>query len=192
MQQLIFATNNEHKLQEVASMLSDNFKLISLSEAGFLGEIPENKPTIEGNALEKAWYIFNACHKNCFADDTGLEVEALNGEPGVYSARYAGVECHATNNITKLLNRLNGNTNRKARFKTVIALILLNEKPVLFEGIINGTITTEIKGRGGFGYDSVFIPDGYTETFAEMNASEKNKISHRALAIKQLVAFLKT
>ena len=187
---LVFATNNQHKLFEVQKLIGLKFQLISLSEAGFIGDIPENQATLEGNALEKARFIFEKLKSNCFADDTGLEVEILNGEPGVYSARYAGPDNNSENNISKLLLNLNNKINRKAQFRTVIALIL-NEKEFLFEGIVKGHIINEKKGNDGFGYDPIFIPEGYNETFAEMTINEKNKISHRAIAINKLADFLK-
>jgi XTP/dITP diphosphohydrolase len=187
---LIFASNNQHKSSEIQNIIGDSFKLITLLEAGFEGDIPENQNTLEGNALEKARFIFNKLHVNCFADDTGLEVEALNGAPGVFSARYAGHENNAENNITKLLLNLSDKTNRKAQFRTVTALIL-NGKEYLFEGTVKGNIITEKRGDSGFGYDPIFIPDGYNKTFAEMPLIEKNKISHRANSIFKLAEFLK-
>jgi XTP/dITP diphosphohydrolase len=162
-----------------------------LSQAGIHEEIPETAQTIEENAVLKARYIFNHYNFDCFADDTGLEVEALNNAPGVYSARYAGEQKSSEDNINKLLAELNGKTNRNARFKTVIALIL-NGKEYLFEGIINGRIANEKRGEKGFGYDPVFIPNGYEKTFAEMSTSEKNNISHRAIAVQKLAKFLST
>lgn len=187
---LIFASNNQHKSSEIQNIIGDSFKLITLLEAGFEGDIPENQNTLEGNALEKARFIFNKLHVNCFADDTGLEVEALNGAPGVFSARYAGKENNAENNINKLLQNLKNKTNRKAQFRTVIALII-NSKEFLFEGIVKGNIINEKKGLSGFGYDPIFVPDGYNNTFADMSLIEKNKISHRANAIFKLAEFLK-
>ena len=189
--ELIFATNNLHKLSEVQNIVGDQFKLISISQSGYSGEIPENQKTLEGNALEKARFIFNVTRKNCFADDTGLEVEVLNGEPGVYSARYAGPENNAGKNIAKLLLNLENKKNRNAQFRTVVALIF-NNKEYLFEGIVKGEITVNLRGRDGFGYDPVFVPEGYSETFAEMKSNEKNKISHRAMAINKLASFLKS
>jgi XTP/dITP diphosphohydrolase len=192
MHQLIFASNNQHKIEEVSEILEPyGFKIIGLSQAGIHEDIPETAQTIEENAVLKARYIFNHYDFDCFADDTGLEVEALNNAPGVYSARYAGEQKSSEDNINKLLAELNGKTNRNARFKTVIALIL-NGKEYLFEGIINGRIATEKRGDKGFGYDPVFIPNGCEKTFAEMTASEKNKISHRAIAIQKLAKFLST
>jgi XTP/dITP diphosphohydrolase len=190
MHQLIFASNNLHKIEEVSEILKPyGFKIIGLSQAGIHEDIPETAQTIEENAVLKARYIFNHYNFNCFADDTGLEVEALDNAPGVYSARYAGEQKSSEDNINKLLAELNGKTNRNARFKTVIALIL-NGKEYLFEGIINGRIATEKRGDKGFGYDPVFIPNGYEKTFAEMSALEKNKISHRAIAVQKLAKFL--
>lgn len=187
---LIFATNNKHKLSEISDILNSKFNILSLKDIGFNQDIPETQNTIEGNALQKAHFIHDRYSQNCFADDTGLEVEALNGQPGVYSARYAGVEQDFNKNIDKLLNELQDIENRKAAFKTVIALIY-NEQEFLFEGIIHGIITNKRRGSKGFGYDPVFMPDGYDETFAEMNSSKKNSISHRALATFKLANFLK-
>lgn len=188
--QLVFASNNQHKLSEIQKIIGKEFRLITLSEAGFTGEIPEDQNTLEDNALEKARYIFSKLNANCFADDTGLEVEALNREPGVYSARYAGSENNSEKNIAKLLFNIKDKTNRKAQFRTVIALII-NGKEFLFEGIVKGIIINEKRGVSGFGYDPIFVPDGYNNTFAEMPISEKNKISHRANAIHKLADFLK-
>ncbi|MBI5540674.1 MAG: non-canonical purine NTP diphosphatase [Bacteroidia bacterium] len=188
--QLVFASNNQHKLSEIQFIIGKEFQLITLSEAGFTGDIPEDQNTLEGNALEKARYIFSKLGVNCFADDTGLEVEALNGEPGVYSARYAGHTNNSENNIAKLLLNIKNKTNRKAQFRTVIALII-NGKEFLFEGIVKGIIIKEKRGSIGFGYDPIFVPDGYNNTFAEMPINEKNKISHRANAIHKLADFLK-
>lgn len=187
--ELIFATNNLHKLSEIQSLIGDSFILKSLQQIGCTEDIPETEPTLEGNALLKAKYIFDKFGKNCFADDTGLEVEALNGRPGVFSARYATDGHDFEANIDKVLEELKDIENRKARFRTVIALIL--EGTVhYFEGIVNGKIIAVRKGIKGFGYDPVFLPDGYDVTFAEMLLSEKNKISHRARATAKLVAFL--
>ncbi len=187
----VFATNNAHKLSEVSDILGEQFELKGLKAIGCYDELPEEQETLEGNALQKAQYVYHKFHLDCFADDTGLEVIALNGEPGVYSARYAGEECDATSNMEKLLQKLEGVSNRKARFRTVVALIIGGEEH-LFEGVVNGEILLDRKGNGGFGYDSVFQPDGYTMTFAEMESSLKNKISHRANAVKQLVDYLKS
>jgi len=187
--ELIFATNNLHKLTEIQALIGDNFILKSLQQIGCTEDIPETEPTLEGNALLKAQYIFNKFGKNCFADDTGLEIEALDGRPGVFSARYATNGHDFDANIDKVLEELAGVENRKARFRTVIALILEGSVHY-YEGIVKGEIITERKGIKGFGYDPVFLPDGYDQTFAEMPLSEKNKISHRARAVSQLVDFL--
>jgi len=187
--ELVFATNNTHKLHEVSKLLSDKFHLLSLSDLGCNEEIPEDYFTLEENALQKAGFIYNRYGKNCFADDTGLEVEALNGEPGVLSARYAGESKDPIHNIIKLIGNLKGVENRKARFRTAIALVI-NGKEHLFEGIVNGTIIETPRGRDGFGYDPIFLPDGYTQTFAEMDLTIKNSISHRGRAVEKLVDFL--
>jgi len=187
--ELIFATNNLHKLTEIQALISDNFILKSLQQIGCTEDIPETAPTLEGNALLKAEYIFNKYGKNCFADDTGLEIEALDGRPGVFSARYATDGHDFEANIDKVLEELAGVENRKARFRTVVVLIL-DGSVHYFEGIVNGEIITERKGIKGFGYDPIFLPDGYEQTFAEMPLSEKNKISHRARAVSKLVDFL--
>ncbi|MDH6305966.1 XTP/dITP diphosphohydrolase [Parabacteroides sp. PF5-5] len=191
MKTLVFATNNKHKLEEVKDIISDKVKVLSLSEINCQDDIPETADTLEGNALLKARYIKEKYGYDCFADDTGLEVEALNNAPGVYSARYAGDTHDAEANMNKLLDTLEGIENRKARFRTVVALISDN-KEYTFEGIINGTIITEKRGGEGFGYDPIFIPDGYKETFAELGTNIKNKISHRALAVQKLATFLST
>ena len=187
--ELIFATNNLHKLSEIQSIVGKTFTIKSLHEIGCTEDIPETAPTLEGNALLKAQYIFNKFGKNCFADDTGLEIEALDGRPGVFSARYATNGHDFEANIDKVLEELSETTNRKARFRTVIALIL-DGAVHYFEGIVNGEIIAERKGEKGFGYDPVFLPDGYEQTFAEMPLDEKNKISHRARAVIKLVDFL--
>ncbi len=187
--ELIFATNNLHKLSEIQSLIGDNFTIKSLQQIGCTEDIPETAPTLEGNALLKAQYVFNKYGKNCFADDTGLEIEALNGRPGVFSARYATDGHDFEANIDKVLEELSGVENRKARFRTVVALII-DGSVYYFEGIVNGEIIAERKGTKGFGYDPVFLPDGYDLTFAEMPLAEKNKISHRARAVKQLIDFL--
>lgn len=188
--ELVFATNNAHKLSEVQHLLGKKFQLLSLKDIHLEEEIPEDFDTLEQNALQKARYIFDKTHKNCFADDTGLEVDALNGRPGVYSARYAGEGKNPKDNIKKLLKELDGVANRKARFRTVVALIINNQE-YLFEGIVNGQIIDSERGVDGFGYDPVFLPDGFSLTFAEMMLDQKNLISHRARAIRQLVDFLK-
>jgi XTP/dITP diphosphohydrolase len=187
---LIFATNNQHKVQEIRSVIGDQFKIITLKEAGIDIDIAEPHNTIEANASEKSKTIFNLTKQNCFGEDTGLEVEALNGEPGVKSARYAGDEKNFDANIDKLLTKLNGINNRIAQFKTVISL-MWDEKEYLFEGIIKGNIIPVRKGSNGFGYDSVFIPEGSKKTFAEMELGEKNLYSHRRKATDKLIEFLK-
>jgi XTP/dITP diphosphohydrolase len=189
MKTIVFATNNAHKLEEVRAIVSDGIHIVSLSETGCHDDIPETAATLEGNALQKARYIKEHFGYDCFADDTGLEVDALNGEPGVRSARYAGDGHDSDANIEKLLHALEGKQNRKARFRTVIALIL-NGQELFFEGIVNGRIITEKRGNAGFGYDPVFIPDGFSETFAELGAAAKNKISHRATATRRLADWL--
>ena len=191
MNRLIFATNNSHKLQEVSSMISGLFDITGLSQTDFSGDIPETAETLQGNALMKAKYIYNILRENCFADDTGLEVEALGGEPGVYSARYAGTPCNSQKNIDKLLKKLKNIDNRTASFRTVIALIFEGQTH-FFDGTVKGTITTEQHGDKGFGYDSVFVPEGYDRTFAQMTDDEKNSISHRSRAVAKLVDFLKS
>lgn len=191
MKALVFATNNKHKLDEVRKITQGLVDILSLSEIDCHDDIPETADTLEGNALLKARYIKEHFGYDCFADDTGLEVEALDKAPGVYSARYAGPEHDAQANMKKLLSEMQGKENRKACFRTVVALIL-DGKEYLFDGVINGQIITEKKGSAGFGYDPVFMPDGYTETFAELGDAVKNGISHRALAVNKLVTFLST
>ncbi len=191
METLVFATNNKHKLEEVQNIISNNIKILSLADINCHDDIPETADTLEGNALLKAKFINEIYGYDCFADDTGLEVEVLNNAPGVYSARYAGENHDAEANMNKLLNEMQGQENRKARFRTVISLIL-NKKEYIFEGIINGSIIPVKRGNNGFGYDPIFVPDGYTQTFAEMGNEIKNKISHRALAVKELTTFLST
>lgn len=191
MKRLVFATNNAHKLEEVSAILGDKIELLSLKDIGCHTDIPETADTLEGNALLKSSYIFRNYHLDCFADDTGLEVEALDGAPGVYSARYAGGEGHnAEGNMLKLLYEMEGKENRKAQFRTAISLIL-GGKEYLFEGIIKGEIIKEKRGDSGFGYDPVFVPEGYSQTFAELGNDIKNKISHRALAVNKLCDFLR-
>lgn len=187
---LVFATHNANKLKEVQAMLPDDIQLVSLYEVGCEQEIPETAQTIEDNAKMKAQYVVQHFGFECFADDTGLEVEALGGAPGVHSARYAGAHKNNQDNIVLLLENLKGKSNRKAQFKTVFALSLQGEIH-LFKGIVKGSITLEPQGNNGFGYDSVFMPDGYAETFAQMSAEQKNQISHRAIAVQKLVQFLK-
>ena len=187
--QLVFATHNLHKLEEVKTLLHSNITVLSLKDINYTDEIEENETTLEGNALIKAKTIFNSIQGNCFADDSGLLVDALNGGPGVYSARYAGSQKNDNDNMNKLLDKLKGIENRKAQFKTILALIL-NEKEYLFEGIVHGVIAHEKKGTQGFGYDPIFIPDGFSKSFAELTSSEKSMISHRSLALKKLITFL--
>ncbi len=187
---LVFATNNKHKLREVSDILKDKIELLSLSDIHCNVDIPETSKTIPGNAKLKAQYVKEHYQLNCFADDTGLEIDALNGAPGVYSARYAGESKDSEANIQKVLKELEGKTNRKAQFRTVVALIY-NEQEYLFEGIIKGEIIKEKRGNSGFGYDPIFVPEGYNDTFAEMGDEIKNKISHRAIAVEKLCNFLK-
>jgi len=186
---LVFATNNTHKLREVKDIVSGKIQIAGLAAIHCSEDIPETADTLEGNALLKARFINEKYGYNCFADDTGLEVEALGGDPGVYSARYAGPAHISGDNIRKLLHELAGKTHRNARFRTVIALIQ-GDKEYLFEGIINGHITESPRGTNGFGYDPVFVPEGYAETFAEMSETIKNTISHRAKAVHKLADFL--
>ena len=186
---LVLASNNKHKLEEMRAILGDKVEILSLSDINCHDEIPEEQDTIEGNALQKARYIHDKFGLDCFADDTGLEVECLNGEPGVYSARYAGEHPTFDDNIAKLLANMEGHENRKARFRTAIALII-GGKEHIFEGEVKGQIIKEYRGHHGFGYDPVFLPDDYTQTFAELPAEIKNKISHRGNAAKKLAEFL--
>lgn len=188
-QKLVFATNNPHKLEEVSQILGDKIEVLSLADINCDVDIPETADTLEGNALLKAEYIYQNYGFNTFADDTGLEIEALNNEPGVFSARYAGEEKSAQANMLKVLEKLEGIENRKAQFRTAISLIL-DGKTYLFEGIIKGTIIKEKRGEAGFGYDPIFMPDGYDKTFAELGNDVKNEISHRALAVNKLNEFL--
>jgi XTP/dITP diphosphohydrolase len=187
---LVFVTNNQHKLTELQHIAGNSVELLSLKDIGCREDIPETDTTLEGNASIKAFHVYRNYGYNCFADDTGLEVEALDGEPGVYSARYAGEAKDAGANMDKLLQQLNGIKNRKARFRTVISLVI-DGREIRFEGIVDGTILEEKRGKEGFGYDPVFMPEGCTKTFAEMGPDEKNKISHRARAAQKLVAWLK-
>lgn len=186
---LVFATHNRNKLHEVQALLPDHITLLSLDDIGCTEDIPETSDTIEGNALQKADYVREKYGYDCFADDTGLEADALNGAPGVYSARYAGEAKNAADNIEKLLYELRDENNRTARFKTVIALHL-NGKQIFFEGIVEGSITRQKSGNGGFGYDPVFLPKGYKKTFAELPLEVKNTIGHRGKAVKQLIDYL--
>lgn len=188
--QIVFATNNAHKLKEVSFALKDIYQIKSLKEIGFNQDIPEPFETLEENALTKSKTIYDQFHIDCFADDTGLEVEALNGAPGVYSARYAGPGCSFEDNVKKLLEELQGIENRNARFRTIISLII-NGQEYFFEGIVNGVITEQRSGDEGFGYDPVFKPNGYDLTFAEMDLNLKNQISHRGIAVLKLINFLK-
>jgi len=187
--QLVFASNNKNKIREIRHVLGKSFILLSLYDIIMEEDIPETEPTLEGNALTKARFIHKATGLDVFADDTGLEVNALDGLPGVHSARFAGEDKNSDANIKKILAMLGETKNRKARFRTVIALII-NEKEYLFEGIVNGTIITEKRGKEGFGYDPVFVPEGNTLTFAEMDLNKKNTISHRARAFEKLKKFL--
>lgn len=186
---LVFATNNKHKLDEVRSILGDKIEILSLKDIDCFEDIPETADTLEGNALIKARYIYNKFGVDCFADDTGLEVESLGGEPGVYSARYAGEECDSEANMQKLLQNLTGKNNRNAQFRTVIALIINGEEK-LFNGIVKGKISNEKMGNSGFGYDPIFIPDGFSESFAQMTGDMKNSISHRYRATEGLNNYL--
>ncbi|MCH5329616.1 MAG: RdgB/HAM1 family non-canonical purine NTP pyrophosphatase [Alistipes sp.] len=190
MTEIIFATNNAHKLSEVQAVLGEGFRLLTPRECGICEDIPETQPSLEGNASQKAHFIYDRTGRNCFADDTGLEVYALDGAPGVHSARYAtdGHDFEANNRL--LLKNMEGITDRRARFRTVISLIL-DGREYLFEGRVEGRIAEEPSGAEGFGYDPLFIPDGYSKSFAEMSAEEKNEISHRGRAVRKLVEFLR-
>jgi XTP/dITP diphosphohydrolase len=189
MQKLIFATNNLHKLQEIRELLSKKFDIVSLDEVDIREEIPETADTLEGNALQKARFVYDKIHTDCFADDTGLEVEGLEGEPGVYSARYAGENASFDDNMDKLLSEMKTMENRKACFRTVIALII-NGDEYFFEGKVDGIILKEKTGKGGFGYDAIFKPDDFEESFAEMASAQKNAISHRGRSVQKLLSFL--
>jgi XTP/dITP diphosphohydrolase len=189
MQQLVFATNNRHKLDEVSAKLNGAIQLLTLHDIGCYDDIEETGTTFKANASIKSHHVYAEYKLNCFGDDSGLEIDALNGEPGVYSARYAGTHGNHTANISKVLDNLKGETNRKARFRTVISLIWNGEEH-FFEGTVEGTIRQELSGTGGFGYDPIFEPEGYDITFAEMSMEQKNAISHRAKAMEQLIAFL--
>ncbi len=186
---ICFATNNQNKLKEIKAQLSNNIELLSLTDIGCLDELPENQDTLEGNSKEKATFLHDKYGINCFADDTGLEVEALNGEPGVYSARYAGPQRNNEENIKLLLSKLEAHENKKARFRTVISLYFEGGF-YQFEGIVEGKITHNLSGTNGFGYDPIFIPKAKSTTFAEMNLKEKNSISHRGRAFSKLIKFL--
>ncbi len=187
---LVFATHNKNKLEEIRNILN-SYEVVGLRDIGCMEDIVEDSDTLQGNAKIKADFVTNNFHMDCFADDTGLEVEALDGAPGVYSARYAGEGCSYHDNVVKMLAAMKGKENRKARFRTVIALNL-NGKQYFFDGIVNGRILTEEHGSGGFGYDPIFQPDGFEETFAEMSMEVKNKISHRGRAVQKLVEFLQS
>ena len=188
---IVFASNNPNKMKEIQSMLPCDIEILSLESIGCFEEIPETSTTIEGNAIQKANYVTEKYGYNCFADDTGLEVNTLNNEPGVFSARYAGLQRNPEDNMDKLLSNLLNNPNRKAQFKTIICLNVNNEQ-YLFEGIVKGQITTKKIGIGGFGYDPIFQPNGYDETFAELSLETKNIISHRGIATKKLLDFIKS
>jgi XTP/dITP diphosphohydrolase len=190
MNKLVFATNNEHKLRELKEILPSEFELLSLNDIGCTDDIPETGPTLETNAAQKSFYIWNRYGINCFADDTGLEVEALDNEPGVYSARYAGEGRNARENMLKVLRELNSESNRKARFRCVISLVIDGTEKQ-FEGIVEGKILLQQQGDAGFGYDPIFMPEGYNCSFAEMEAGDKNRISHRGRAVEKLVDYLK-
>ena len=187
-QKIVFATNNAHKLKEVAAILGDSYEVLSLREVGCDADIPETSDTFAGNAIQKAKYVKEHYGYDCFADDSGLEVDVLNGAPGVYSARYSGGGSEA--NMDKLLLNLTGKSERSAQFRTVIAL-LIGEQTQLFEGIVRGAIIEERRGEGGFGYDPIFVPEGYDQTFAELGSEVKNRISHRAKAVELLAQYLK-
>ncbi|HYX05098.1 MAG TPA: non-canonical purine NTP diphosphatase [Bacteroidales bacterium] len=186
---IVFATNNQHKLSEISRMLGDEFEILSLQDIGCNEELPETHDTLDGNAIEKAMYVYDKYGFTTFADDTGLEVDSLNGDPGVYSARYAGEGKKPIDNIVKLLGEMEGMENRKARFRTVIAYVE-GGKTSLFEGKVDGTILTELHGNGGFGYDPVFQPEGFDISFAQMDPDDKNRISHRGNAFRKFVDFL--
>jgi len=191
MTDLIFATHNNNKLQEVIAMCElPTFRIKSLSQIGFMDEMPENEPNLEGNSLVKAQTIYNATKSNVFSDDTGLEVYALNGRPGVHSARYAGEYCSSEDNMSKLIQELDGSNNRKARFRTVVTLIM-NGKVEQFEGIVEGEISEVRMGAEGFGYDPIFIPEGHSRSFAQMSPDEKNSISHRKKALQRMLNYLR-
>ncbi|MFT6148019.1 MAG: XTP/dITP diphosphohydrolase [Saprospiraceae bacterium] len=186
---IVFATGNANKVREVLELLGEGISIINLKDIGCEEDIPETQPTIEGNALQKARYVLDNYQQDCFAEDTGLEIDVLNGEPGVFSARYAGAQRDSEANMALVLEKLEGHTNRKAHFKTVIALIL-NGKEITFEGIVKGYIAEAKKGEKGFGYDSIFIPEGYDISFAQMSSKEKNIISHRGKAVRLLINYL--
>ena len=188
--ELIFATANKHKLSEAEAILGNGFSLVTPSQLGLTGDIPETANTLKENAIMKAKFLWDKFGRPCFADDTGLEVDFLNGEPGVYSARYAGIEADPVKNMQKLLKELKGANCRKARFVTVVALILDQNRTLIFEGALEGSILEATSGLGGFGYDPLFMPEGYSKTLAELSAEEKNRISHRGIAMRKLSDFL--
>ena len=188
---ICFATNNAHKVREINQLLGERFRVLSLADIGCQEELPENQTTLEGNSEEKASYVYQHYRVNCFADDTGLEVDALQGEPGVYSARYAGPQRSSEDNMRRLLRELADQPNRTAQFRTVITL-WLDGQMHQFEGMVSGSIARERSGSEGFGYDPIFIPEGFTRSFADMTAEEKNQISHRGRAVRRLVQFLET
>jgi len=185
-----FATSNKNKVNEIKLLIPESIKVLSLHDVHCMEDIPETEDTIEGNAALKSFYVYEKYHHNCFADDTGLEITALDNRPGVYSARYAGADCVADNNIAKVLDEMKGIENREARFKTIISLVM-DGNEIQFEGIMKGSILNEKRGTNGFGYDPIFVPEGQTLSFAEMELTEKNKISHRAIAVNKLVEYLK-
>lgn len=189
--ELIFASNNRHKLEEISKLAGDKFSILNLKQANCEGEIPETGTTLAENALQKAHWVYDKTGKNCFADDTGLEIDALNGAPGVYTARFAGENCTPEDNIQKTLRLMNGITNRRACFKTVIACII-DGKEYLFNGEVEGEIATEKLGEGGFGYDPIFVPKGFKESFAQMPLEQKNGMSHRGRATAKFLAFMNT
>lgn len=188
---IVFATNNSNKLSEIKALVPNTIEIVSLKEIGCFDELPETQDTLEGNALQKAEYVLNNYNTACFSDDTGLLVDALNGEPGVYSARYAGPDNSSEKNMDKLLKNLEGKENRSASFETVIALLLNGEKHI-FKGRVDGEIATEKKGKDGFGYDPIFIPENGRLTFSEMSSAAKGEISHRGRAVRKLISFLTT
>ena len=187
--ELVFATNNQNKLSEIRSLINSSVKILSLEDIGCSDELPETNPTLKLNAYQKAKYVFDKFGYDCFSDDSGLEIHALNGEPGVYSARYAGEDCNAKNNINKVLLNLKNNKNRNANFRTVISLLLKGES-YFYEGTCQGSISEAVLGSNGFGYDPIFVPSGTSMTFAEMSKFEKGKLSHRSKAVKKLIEFL--
>lgn len=190
MKNLVFATGNSHKLQEVQGLFKEGFALSCLKDVNITEEIPETADNLVDNALQKAWYVYKKCGIPCFADDTGLEVEALNGAPGVYSARYAGEQKDSKLNMLLLLKNMSGKTNRNARFRTIIAYIDENAQEHIFEGEIRGKIIENMAGENGFGYDPIFVPEGYDKTFAQLSSETKNKISHRARAMEKFLSYI--